>query len=128
MSTTGFRGAVFALAALLQCACGKDSATPPSTTPDAATTITITPNGATPRTLTVPRGSQITFINQDTTVHQMYSDPHPEHTDCPEFDSVGQLSPGSRRQTANLVVARTCNFHDHLNFNNATLRGSIVIQ
>jgi len=128
MNTTGFRGAVFALVAGLQCACGSDSPTPPSNTPDAATTITITRNGATPRTLTVPRGSQITFINQDTTVHQMYSDPHPEHTDCPEFDSVGQLSPGSSRQTANLVAPRTCNFHDHLNFFNTTLRGSIVIQ
>jgi plastocyanin len=128
MSTICCRGAVVALAAVLHSACGNNSGTPPSTTPDAGTTITLTPSGASPRTLTVPRGSQITFINQDTTVHQMYSDPHPEHTDCPEFDSVGQLSPGSRRQTANLVSARTCNFHDHLNFFNASLRGSIVIQ
>ncbi len=130
MKTTTIRGVVVTLAAfaVLVSGCAKNEATPPSQPPDPATTITITPNGASPRTLTVPRGSQITFVNQDTTVHQMYSDPHPEHTDCPEFDSVGQLSPGKSRQTSNLVTAQTCRFHDHLNFNNQTLSGSIVIQ
>lgn len=108
--------------------CARDAPTPPTPTPDPALTITISRTGASPRNLTVPRGSQITFVNSDTVVHQMYSDPHPEHTDCPEFDSVGQLTPGQTRQTTNLVTARTCNFHDHLDFGNNALRGAIVIQ
>ncbi len=117
-------------AAIAACAagCANSEPTPPSQTPDPATTITISRAGASPRSLTVPRGSQITFVNNDTVVHQMYSDPHPEHTDCPEFDSVGQLSPRQTRQTTNLVTSRTCNFHDHLDSTNNTLRGSIIIQ
>ena len=55
----------------------------------------------------------------------MYSDPHPEHSDCPEFDQVGSLAPGQRRQTGNLNATRTCGFHDHINFDNQSLRGTV---
>ena len=58
----------------------------------------------------------------------MYSDPHPEHTSCPEFDQVGFLAAGQRRTTGNLNTVRTCNFHDHGNFENTSLRGSVIIQ
>lgn len=128
MPTRWIRGAGLAAVIAVHGACSKNETTPPTGTPDPATTITITASGASPRTLTVPRGSQITFINNDSVVHQMYSDPHPEHTDCPEFDSVGQLAPGRSRQTNNLVTPRTCRFHDHLNASNSSLQGSIVIQ
>jgi plastocyanin len=111
--------------------CGKDSSSaPPSPTPTATATltVTITSNGANPKTLTVMPGSQVTFINNDSIDHQMYSDPHPEHTDCPELDSVGFLAPGQSRQTGNLNTVRTCGFHDHIHFENTSLRGSITIQ
>ena len=125
------RGALVAsCVALLTTGCAKSETTPtpPSQPSDPALTITISRTGASPRNLTVPRGSQVTFVNNDTVTHQMYSDPHPEHTDCPEFDSVGQLRPGQSRQTTNLVITRTCLFHDHIDFMNNTLKGSIVIQ
>ncbi len=125
------RGAllVFMLGVLLAgMRCSRNETTQPSPPSDSSVTIVISRTGASPRNLTVPRGSQITFVNDDSVVHQMYSDPHPEHTDCPEFDAVGQLAPGQRRQTTNLVTARTCNFHDHLDFFNTTLRGAVVIQ
>ena len=76
----------------------------------------------------MPRGGQVTFVNNDRVVHEMYSDPHPEHTDCPEFDSVGALAPGQTRQTTNLATARTCGFHDHLNPRPTRLNGSVTIQ
>ncbi len=47
------------------------------------TTITMTSSGASPRDITVPLGSRVTFVNNDTQPHDMASDPHPEHTDCP---------------------------------------------
>lgn len=127
MQTSIVRGAVALLITVLVAGCSGDPAqpTPPS---DPALTITIDRNGATPRALTVARGSQITFVNNDSITHQMYSDPHPEHTDCPEFDTVGSLAPGARRQTTNLVTAGTCQFHDHLNFLNTTLRGVVTIR
>lgn len=110
-------------------ACGKDSSSAsPSPMPPSTLTITITSTGANPKTLTVKPGSQVTFINNDSIDHQMYSDPHPEHTDCPELDSVGFLARGQSRQTGNLNIVRTCGFHDHIHFENTSLRGSITIQ
>jgi plastocyanin len=88
-------------------ACSKDSTSSPSEPPAGGTTITITAAGASPRNLTVPPGTQITFINNDTVAHDMFSDPHPEHTDCPEFDSVGHLAPGTTRQTKNLTAKKS---------------------
>ena len=109
-------------------ACSKDSTSSPSEPPAGGTTITITAAGASPRNLTVPPGTQITFINNDTVAHEMFSDPHPEHTDCPEFDSVGHLAPGTTRQTKNLTTTRVCGFHDHINPFVTSLTGSIRIQ
>jgi len=112
---------------LIVCGCGgSDSGSSPSPTP--ATTITITNGGVSPKTVTVPRGSQVQFMNSDSSVHDMASNPHPEHTDCTEINSVGFLNPGQSRQTGNLNTARTCGFHDHSNPDNTNLQGSIVVQ
>ena len=118
----------WAAAVVLAGACSKDSTSSPSEPPSGGTTVTITAAGASPRNLTVPLGTQITFINHDTVAHDMYSDPHPEHTDCPEFDSVGHLTPGATRQTKNLTTTRVCGFHDHINPFITSLTGSIRIQ
>ena len=81
-----------------------------------------------PRVLGVVVGQKLSIHNNDNTFHDMESNPHPEHTDCPEINSVGFLSPGQSRQTGNLNTARTCGFHDHDNPNNTAVQGSIVIQ
>jgi plastocyanin len=95
------------------------------------TTIVITSAGAVcPANITVARGAQVTFINQDRIGHDMFSDPHPSHdeVDCGAINSVGHLEPGQSRQTSNLVVAKKCGFHDHELFDNKALQGSITIQ
>jgi plastocyanin len=114
------------LAITTACGGSKSSPAQPSVTP--AATITITSSGVNPRTVTVPRGSQVQFVNNDTTHHDMESDPHPEHTDCPEINSVGFLNPNQSRLTGNLNTARSCGFHDHDMPNTAALHGTIVIQ
>jgi hypothetical protein len=58
----------------------------------------------------------------------MFSDPHPEHNSCPEFDAVGFLSPGQSKQTQPLNRATTCGFHDHGEPSNTALQGSVRIQ
>ena len=73
-------------------------------------------------------GAQVTFINNDSRPHEMFSDPHPEHTDCPEINQVGHLEPGQSRQTGNLVTIRTCGYHDHINFEIKSLQGTITIR
>ena len=82
-----------------------------------------------PKNIIVARGSQVTFINNDNQAHNMTSDPHPDHTDCPEINQVGFLSGGQSRQTGNMVTNRTvCGFHDHDLPDVAGLQGSITIQ
>lgn len=111
-------------------ACGGSPSTPspPNTPPVAATTITITPAGATPRNIIVDLGARVLFVNNDSRAHNMSSDPHPDHTDCPEINQAGFLQPGQSRETGNLVQVRTCGFHDHDNPGNSALRGTIQIR
>lgn len=130
------RGAIAAVTAAAAFACGGSGGTtsPPSPTPSTctasptATTITIANNTVCPQTTTVPRGARITFVNRDTVAHEMTSDPHPEHTDCPELNQVGHLEPGQSRESGNLVTPRRCGFHDHLRNEVASLKGTITIQ
>jgi plastocyanin len=103
----------------------------PPTEPDPPTqtnTITITAAGVSPKNIEVPIGSRVRFVNNDSRSHYMHSDPHPDQTDCPELNQVGFLAPSQVRESGNLVVARTCGYHDHDLFNDATLRGTITIR
>jgi plastocyanin len=109
-------------------ACGRDTPNEPSGPPVATNTITITSAGANPRNIQVNAGSRVLFVNNDTRAHNMSSDPHPDHNDCPEINQAGLLAPGQSRETGNLVQVRTCGFHDHDLPDVASLRGQIVIR
>ena len=131
------RQLMMAALALVAMACGGGSGngggtpttpTNPNTPPVATTTITITANGVNPQRITVPVGSRVTFINNDTRTHEMNSDPHPNHGDCPAIDDVGFLAAGQSKQTGNLTVVRTCGFHDHNQPTAASLTGQIIVQ
>lgn len=97
-------------------------------TPPMTATITIGPNGVSPAAVTIARGGRVTVTNNSTRVHEISSDPHPNHTDCVEINALGALSPGETGMTAPFSVARRCGFHDHLDHDNPALRGSITIQ
>jgi hypothetical protein len=97
----------------------------PSTTPN---TLTIQNNTICPQALTVARGTQVAIVNSDSRTHEMDSDPHPEHTDCPELNQIGFLSPGQSRQSGNLNTARRCGMHDHTSPDTASLKVTITIQ
>lgn len=100
----------------------------PSPTPGGGTTFTITSAGVSPKSVTIAAGTRVTFINNDTRTHDMESDPHPEHTDCPAINQVGFMTPGQTKLTGNLNAVRTCGFHDHDQSENRNLQGTIVIQ
>ena len=123
--------AAIALAAALSCG-GSSSSPSPSTgvcTPSAnPNTLVLMANSICPQTLTVSRGSQLTIMNQDSNTHEMNSDPHPEHTDCPELNQIGFLSTGQSRSSGNLNTARRCAIHDHNNSTRDALKATITIQ
>ena len=92
-----------------------------------AGTITITAAGVSPKTITVAAGSRVTFVNNDSRPHDMNSNPHPEHTDCPEIN-VGFIAAGASGTTQNLTRVRSCGYHDHNQPEVVALQGTIVIQ
>ena len=119
-----------AAALLIGAACGGSSSpSSPTPAPDNAFRITIGTNGAvSPAELVVPPGTRVLFVNNHNQQHEMNSDPHPEHTDCPAINSVGLLRPGESRETGNLVTVRTCGFHDHGNPSSTALQGRIIVR
>ena len=127
-------GVASAAAVAFVVSCGSSASTA-TTSPSASCTPSLSPNTLViqnnqicPQTLTVTRGAQITILNSDSRNHTMDSDPHPEHTDCPELNQIGFLNPGQSRQSGNLNIARKCGFHDHDAPGTAGLKGTITIQ
>lgn len=118
------------LACLLLAACGGGGTTPsPQPQPPANPNVFTIANGAvTPKELTVAQGARVLFINNDTRRHDMTSDDHPDHLDCPALNQVGVLNAGQSRESGNLVVIRTCGFHDHENPDAVALQGRVIIR
>jgi plastocyanin len=131
---TGSILAAGVLAVLTACG-GSDSPTSPSPggggggAATSGATITIGSNGAvSPAQVTISTGQTVTFVNNDSRAHDMASNPHPAHTDCPAIGAVGNIAPGQTKVTNAFTTARTCGFHDHNNPESASLQGNIVIQ
>jgi plastocyanin len=120
--------------ALTAAACGGGSSSTPTTpgtggtTPTVTNTITITAQGANPKNIQISPGTRVLFINNDSRAHNMASDPHPAHTDCPELNQMGNLAPGQRNESGNLNTIGTCKFHDHDNPGLTSLQGSVTIR
>jgi hypothetical protein len=128
-------GVAVATMIAVMAACGGSSSSSSSTSPSGGCTPSSSPNTLViqnnticPSTLTVTRGSQLTVLNSDSRTHEMDSDPHPEHTDCPELNQIGFLNPGQSRQSGNLNTARKCGMHDHTSPDTASLKATITIQ
>ena len=108
---------------------GGGGPTEPSPAPSNPNRITISASGAvSPTELIVPPGTRVLFINNHARRHDITSDQHPDHMDCPEINQVGVLQQGQSRETGNLVSVRTCGFHDHENPDDPLLKGRIVIR
>jgi hypothetical protein len=71
---------------------------------------------------------EVKFVNNDSDVHNIVSDPVDEHTQCPQINQVGILQPGESRLTGVLNLARTCGYHDHLNKTDPKWKGRIVVE
>jgi plastocyanin len=145
MMLKGLAAAVVVAATAVACGGGSSSTpttptTPTSPTPTTPTTptpggnpttatITIGTDGrVTPASVTIAPGGRVTMVNNHNQAHDMSSDPHPEHTQCPEMNQIGFLTAGQSRTSGNFNTARTCGFHDHNLPDNAGLKGTIVIQ
>ena len=116
--------------AMTAAGCGSDSPSSPSgggNDGTIAATLTITASGISPKTVSVPVGSRVTIVNNGPGSHDMNSDPHPEHTQCPALN-VGSLTAGQSRTSQNLTTARTCGMHDHDDPDNSLWKATITVQ
>jgi plastocyanin len=92
-------------------------------------TITIGGNGAiSPTSVTINPGESVTFVNNHNIPHNMASDPHPAHGDCPAINALGVISASSSKLTNALTTSRSCSFHDHNDPDNGALKGTITIR
>jgi plastocyanin len=95
----------------------------------ATNTITIGSDGrVSPANITIAVGTRVTFVNNHNRNHDMASDPHPSHEDCPPMDQVGFLTPGQSKTSGNFNIVRRCGFHDHNEPSTTALQGTITIQ
>jgi plastocyanin len=123
------------LAVAIACGGGYSSPTNPSpgggggSPGPVGATITIGSNDTvSPASVTINVGQSVTFVNNGARPHQMSSDPHPDHTDCPAMNPLGILTTGQSRTTNAFTTARTCGFHDHNEDTNNGLRGRIEVR
>jgi hypothetical protein len=118
-----FIGAAVLIATMIA-ACGGGTMAPAVTTavsspstgppqPSNGATIAVTSTGFSIREVHILQGSRLTFVNDDIVPHDIMSDPFHVHTDCPELNIVGFLTPGQSRASDPLDAIRTCGFHDH---------------
>jgi plastocyanin len=128
-----------ALLALVVSSCGGDGGGNPQGpsgggggggggTGSATATITITASGVSPKEVTVAPGSRVAFVNNDSRNHEMNSNPHPTHGECPPIDDVAFIQPGQTKLTGNLNTVGVCGYHDHNQDSNTALQGTIRIQ
>ena len=95
--------------------------------PSTPSVFTIVDSTVTPTALVITVGERVVFVNADQVDHDMASDQHPTHLDCPAINQAGYLRPSESRETGNFVRVETCEFHDHLNAGSASLTGRIIV-
>lgn len=127
-------GFVASVIAVVTMACGGGSS---PTAPDGGggnggpgpvgATITITASGVSPASVSISVGQSVTLVNNDTRTHEISSNPHPVHTDCPALN-FGSLGVGQSRTSNALTTARTCGYHDHLDPTNNLWQGQVTIR
>lgn len=98
------------------------------TAPDATATITITPAGNSPKAVVIAAGARVRLVNNDVRPHDLESDPHPTHTDCPEANGAGLLVPGGSGMTGAFMTPRSCGIHDHNDPANPAWMSRIIIR
>jgi len=114
--------------------CGGKSSTSPSSGSSGApgpsgATVTINAGGTlSTKSASITAGQSVTFINNDNRSHDMASDPHPTHTQCPSTNALGVIAAGQTKLTNAYTTAGSCGFHDHNDPENANLQGTITIK
>ena len=95
--------------------------------PGGTATVTIKAGGTLdPQEIRIDVGQSVRFVNEDTQPRHVQSNPHLEHTECPQTN-VPVLNPGQSATTGAYNSQRVCGYHDHLNPEQTRLHGTIRV-
>jgi hypothetical protein len=115
---------------VLAAGCGSSNvSTPPTTTPTpppGPAVAVITATGIRVQVIHVWEGRRVTFENQDTQPHAVYSDQHPTHGECAGKMNLGVMQPSERREITDLPFD-ACYFHDDLQPGSRAFTGVVVV-
>lgn len=87
--------------------------------------VEITKDGFLPATITIPKGTKVTWINKDTVVHRVASNPHPVHDGLKGLDSKDIIGIQGGTYSYSFDTPGTYTYHDHLN---PTTNGTVVVE
>lgn len=76
-------------------------------------TVSFTDTGFTPKTVTIKKGTTVTFKNDSTGDMWVASAPHPTHTDLPGFDEL-QSVPNGGTYNYTFEKVGTWKYHNHV--------------
>ena len=76
-----------------------------------------------PQTMTIKKGESVTWMNEDSALHDVASNPHPTHTDLPGLRS-GTLQKG-QSYTFRFDQAGNWGYHCHLH---PSMTGTVVVE
>ena len=116
---------VIAGAVLLALATRKKEAEKIASKTKTQASVEITKDGFNPATITVNKGSAVTWTNKDTDPHWVASDPHPTHTGLKGFDSGENINKGDS-YSFTFDKTGTFTYHDHLN--PLKFHGTVVVK
>lgn len=127
---------VVPVVALLAAACGGNSAQSPSTSSNSLQqssqpaaqgqhTVVYSDSGFSPDSVTIKKGESVTFENQSSGGMDVASNPHPTHTDYPEFDQGKSSQSGNSTYTFTFDKVGTWGYHNHFN---PGARGTVIVQ
>ena len=87
-----------------------------TTTAPIGATVHYERGGFQEKTVTIPKNSAVRFVNDTTVSLKVASDPHPTHTDLPEFESIRPVKETSKNGSSYIYTftkAGTWKYHNH---------------
>ncbi len=106
--------------------CGGTPTSPSDSTPTTPT-LTVTDTSVSPTTLQISVGDRVMIVNNGTSIHELQSNEHLVHADCPPMNTPGTLNPGASGLTGTFTLSGTCGFHDHQSPDGASFQGFILV-
>jgi plastocyanin len=96
-----------------------------NTATKSATIVTYSDSGFSPKSVTIKKGVAVTFINSSSGGMSVASNPHPTHTDYPEFDQFKSPEKGQKSYTFTFEKIGSWGYHNHLS---PSMTGIVVVE